>query len=352
VAWGLTRKSLRRFAVTILLSAAGGLAATLIGLPAGWVAGGLVTVAVASLAGVNTDFPMPFRAPVYLLLGIYSGTGVTQETLHQMQTWPASFAILAVSVVALIASSYWWLHGRCGWDRNAALLSSLPGALSFVMAAAEGLKADLKKVAISQSIRLLVLVEIIPLVALLLGDAPEHAGSAPAAAAAATAGPIELLILFGAGLAAALLLEWVRLPGGWMLGGLLASAALFLSGTLEARPPFLLILPGMIAIAAISGSRFRPGDMVVLPRIAGPALAAFGMASVISVAGAALVTLIFDIGFDQTFLAFAPGALDVLVILAYQMDIDPAYVAAHHVVRFLALALTVPILARWLEGRP
>jgi uncharacterized membrane protein AbrB (regulator of aidB expression) len=38
-------------------------------------------------------------------------------------------------------------------------------------------------------------------------------------------------------------------------------------------------------------------------------------------------------------------------VLAFQMNIDPAYVAAHHVVRFVALVLAVPILARWLGRR-
>jgi uncharacterized membrane protein AbrB (regulator of aidB expression) len=34
------------------------------------------------------------------------------------------------------------------------------------------------------------------------------------------------------------------------------------------------------------------------------------------------------------------------------MDIDPAYVAAHHVARLLALVAAVPILVRWLDRHP
>ena len=37
-------------------------------------------------------------------------------------------------------------------------------------------------------------------------------------------------------------------------------------------------------------------------------------------------------------------------MLAYQMNIDPAYVAAHHVVRFVALVVAVPLVARWLAS--
>jgi membrane AbrB-like protein len=342
---GLDRVSLRRFATTLAISAAGGFLAILLGIPAGWLAGGMLAVAIASLAGVNTDFPTPVRPPLFLVLGIYAGSGVSQETIVQMRTWPASFAILAVSVVALIAGSYVWLHRRCGWDRNAALLSSSPGALTFILATAEGVRTDLKKVAIAQSIRLLILIEAIPLVAFLVGLPPLPEG------AVAVARAEDVTMMFAAAIPAGFVLERLSLPGGWMLGGLAATAALLLSGIVEGTLPAYLLVPCTVAIGAMAGSRFRPGDLAVLPHIAGPALVAFAIAALISAGGAALVTLLFGVNFIQTLLAFAPGGFEALTIVAFQVNVDPAYVAAHHVARFLALAAAVPILARWLDRR-
>jgi membrane AbrB-like protein len=341
-------RSVRRFAVTLALSAAGGIVFERLGMPAGWVSGGLFAVAAASLAGVNTEVPRPVRSPVYFMLGIYAGGGVSPETLHQMQTWPASFAILGISLAGLIAASYWWLHVRCGWERNVALLASFPGALSFVMAVAEGLRADLKKVAISQSLRLLVLVEIIPVLALVIG----HPAAAPASTAVAAGDPGDIALLVAAGLGAALMLEGIGVAGGWMLGGLLSSACLLLFGVVDGRLPFAVALPFIITLAAITGSRFRPGDLAILPRLLRPALVAFGLASVISFAAAGLVSLLFGVNIIQAVLAFAPGGLDTMVILAYAMNIDPAYVAAHHLARFLAMVIAVPVLGRWFAGRP
>jgi len=337
-----------RIAITLAIASVGGFLAELLGVPAGWIAGGLLAVAIASLAGINTAFPSGLQAPVFLVLGIYSGTGVTEETVEQMLTWPASFAILGVSLVALIAACYWWLHSRCGWARNDALLSALPGALAFVIAAAEGLKADMKKVAITQSIRLLILIETIPLVALLVGhpSAPAGAASSP------VAGPRDLAFLFAAGIGASLVMHALRVPGSWMFGGLLAASTLVLTGVVEARLPGFLIVPCTICLAAIAGSRFRPGDLAILPHIAGPALGAFLIAILISAAAALTVTLIFGISIVQTLLAFGPGAQEALTVLAFQMNIDPAYVAAHQVVRFLALVVAVPVMARWLARKP
>lgn len=348
MAWRPDPKTTWQFLVTVGTSAAGGAAAMALGLPAGWISGGLLAVACLSLAGFDTDVPRRLRAPVFLVLGVYSGGGVTPATLHQMQTWPASFAILAVSLVGVIASSYWWLHGRCGWDRNAALLASLPGALSFVMAAAEGLKTDLKKVAIAQSLRLLILVELVPLGALAIG----HPANIPTAGAAHVAGPVDTLIMLAVGTAAAFVLERLGVIGGWMLGGLLASATLLLCGVVDGRLSLLVALPCMVVLAAVTGSRFRPGDLALLPHLAGPALIAFALAAAVSLVGAGFVSLLFGLNYIQTFLAFAPGALDALIIIAYQMNIDPGYVAAHHVARLLALIIAVPILARWLARKP
>lgn len=333
-----------RVATTLALSAGGGFLAQRLGIPAGWVAGGLLAVAVVSLAGLNTAFPRRLQQPVFLVLGIYAGTGVSSETLHQMQTWPASFAILGVTFAGLIAGSYAWLHYRHGWERSVALLASLPGALSSVIAAAEGLRVDMKKVAIAQVLRVLLLVEGVPLVALLIG----HPAEAPAIAERQVAGPLDLAAFLAAGVVLSFLLQRLRLPGASVLGGLLASATLLLTGVVDARLPVFIVVPATICLAAITGSRFRPGDMVVLPRIAAAALGAFAIALVLSSLGALAVTLLFGVNIIQTLLAFSPGALEALTIVAFQMNIDPAYVAAHHVVRFIALAIALPILARWL----
>jgi membrane AbrB-like protein len=315
---------LARVAATLLLSAAGGFIAQYLGMPAGWVAGGLLAVAVASLAGFNSVFPHRLQAPVFLLVGISAGSGVSPETLVQMRTWPGSFAILGVALVTMIASSSWWLQRRCGWDRSAALLASLPGALSLVMAIGEGMKTDMKKVAISQSLRVLILVELIPLIALLIG----HEADPAHAARPATVGFLDLVLLVAAG------------------------ATFFLTGTVEGRLPGYFVVPGTIALAAITGTRFRPGDLALLPRLARPALSAFAIAGAISMVWALVVTLLFGVSFIQALLAFAPGAFDALTILAFQMNIDPAYVAAHHVARFIALTAAIPLLARWLSRGP
>jgi uncharacterized protein len=341
----LGRRTWSRAVVTMALATAGGGLFEALSLPAGWLSGGILAVALASFAGVATEVPRTIRPPIFLFLGIFAGSGARPETLEQIVTWPVSFAILAVCVPLVIAASYSWLR-RARWDRNTALLASVPGGLSFIIAAAEATRADMRKVAITQSLRLLILVETVPLIVLALGATSQAAAAGPELIA-----PGDMGLLVVAGTIGGLAVGATGLPGGLILGGLLGSATLYLSGIVEGALPEWVIVPGMVALAAIAGSRFDPADRHLLPAIAVPAVIAFLIASAISFAGAGLVTLLLGVELAQTMIAFAPGGLDALTILAFAMDLDPAYVAAHHTARYLFLALAIPLVAQRFSGR-
>ncbi len=257
---GLARpglRTVRRFAITLALSAGGGFLFQSLGMPAGWVSGGLLAVAVASLAGFDSDVPQPIRAPVYLVLGLYSGGGVSQQTLHQMQTWPLSFAILGVSLVGLISELLLVAARplRLGPQRRASRLAAGRALLRHGGGRGpEGRPEEGRDRA---------------------EPAPAHSGRGhparrasasgirrrpPRRAAMRSAGLVDILILFAAGLVAALVLERLRVVGGWMLGGLFAS-----SGTASFRrrrgaaAVSRWCCPSSIALAAIDRQPLPPG---------------------------------------------------------------------------------------------
>jgi hypothetical protein len=331
-----------RSSATFACSAAGGFLFEVIGMPAGWLSGGMLAVALASLAGLKSEVPTFVRWLIFLVLGIFAGSGATPQTLDQIATWPASFAILMVGIVAVTFASYLLLNRVFGWDGQTALFASLPGALSFIMAAVEGMDIDVRKVALAQSIRVLVLVEVFPLIVLIAGDPALLTGRAAAHAMALP----DMLLLVAGGTLGGIVAYRLRLPGGLLLGGLLVSAGLFLSGTVSGDFPQWLVVPGMIGLGATVGSRVQAADRALLPAIALASVTAVGLVLTLSAIFAWLASLWLGITFTQTFLAFAPGALEAVTILAFAMQVDPAYVAAHNVARFFVLALFVPVLAR------
>jgi uncharacterized membrane protein AbrB (regulator of aidB expression) len=46
-------------------------------------------------------------------------------------------------------------------------------------------------------------------------------------------------------------------------------------------------------------------------------------------------------------IAFAPGAQETMLLLALALHLDPVFVGAHHVARFLLVSLTIPLVVQW-----
>ena len=50
-------------------------------------------------------------------------------------------------------------------------------------------------------------------------------------------------------------------------------------------------------------------------------------------------------------IAFAPGAQDTMMVLALALRLDPVYVGAHHLTRFLIVTFSVAVTARRLARK-
>jgi len=48
----------------------------------------------------------------------------------------------------------------------------------------------------------------------------------------------------------------------------------------------------------------------------------------------------------EVMIAYAPGAVDAMMLLALALNLDPVYVGAHHLVRIFFVSLTMPLIAR------
>ena len=80
-------------------------------------------------------------------------------------------------------------------------------------------------------------------------------------------------------------------------------------------------------------------------------LGAFVVALAVAGATAMLASHLLSIPLGQTMIAFAPGGIEAMVMLAFMMDLDPAYVAVHQLGRFLLMLVLVPVMARFVLGR-
>lgn len=336
-------------ALTFAIAGFGGLLAQWIGLPVPWLIGSAILVAAANVAGAPIRIPAAIRDVAFVVLGALAGSGVTPDVLNQIALWPLSFAIQMAGVLGVIAATMLFLQRGLGWDRETAFFASLPGALSLVVATASQTRADMARVLVVQSVRLLVLLIVLtPFLAWLEGGAGEEV-----VARGAEAGelPVARVVLFCAAvLAASLAGARLRVPGGVMLGALLASAAFHGSDYAPVAIPEPLVVFGLVSIGVLIGERLRREHRSQLGKLLPAALGALAIGFAAAGLSGVVAHLLLGIDLGRIAVAYAPGALEALTAVAYQFNIDPAYVAAHHVVRFVALSVSIPLLARWLAG--
>src|SRR5947208_4092373 len=179
-----TRKVLlaRRFAETLLFAAAGAATLGLAGMPAGWLSGAIVGVSAAALSGRPMYVPPQVGRAVYVILGISLGSSVTPETVANMANWPLSMLALTVAMVAITGSVMAYLKFVHGWSTLDALFAAAPGALAQAMALAQDTGANVRAIAMVQTVRLFVLAVALPLIFAAAGVAglpPPRGGSLP-----------------------------------------------------------------------------------------------------------------------------------------------------------------------------
>lgn len=332
---------------TLILGLGGGLLFEWAHLPGGLISGAMITVAIAALAGRPLGMPPIMTQSVLVLLGISLGSLVSRELLQHMGTYPMTISLLALATFCATFGSSLYLQRIHGWDRTSALLAGSPGALSQIVMLATEKGADVPAIAVVQTMRVIILTAGLPLLLAATGLITP----APPTTQAVIASPLGLAALVAASVAVALMLRLIKFPASWMFGAMLGSALLHGSGTIEGGLPPWLRAAALIGIGALIGTRFaRISARTVLSHI-GAALGSFVVAVAISAVFVAIIALTTTIRFSDIVVAFAPGAMDAMLALALTLHIDPIFVGAHHLSRFVFVSIATPGIVH-LFGRP
>jgi hypothetical protein len=261
-----------------------------------------------------------------------------------MATYPLSIAVLILAMAIISVAGAGYLRVVHQWDNVDAYLAAAPGGMSQVLALGAELNGDLRAIAIVQSIRVVVIAVGLPAGLSLLG----LVGHAPLR----LTGPLsvqaldELAILVVASTIVAIIAHRIRFPGGLLFGAMLTSAILHGSGLIHALLPWWVANAAMISMGAITGSRFANTSPRMLLNFVGAAFGSFAVAVVIAALFAAGLISVLSLRAAEVMIAFAPGSVDAMMLLALALNLDPVYVGAHHLTRIFFVSLTMPIMAR------
>jgi membrane AbrB-like protein len=332
---------------TLVIGAAGGALFLWAGLPGGLISGAMIAVGIAAIAGRPLAMSPILTQTVLVLLGISLGSLVSRQLLQHIGAYPLTIGLLALATFCSTFGSSIYLQRIHGWDQTSAFLAGSPGALSQIIVLAAEKGADVPAIAVVQTMRVIILTAALPLLLALTGLAQ----SSPPIAAAANASPLELVELIAAAVAAALLLRLIKFPASWMFGAMIGSMVLHGTGLVEGGLPPSVRAVALVGIGALIGSRFARMKAKTLLSHVNAALGSFAVAIIISAVFVAVIALTTQVRFADIIVAFAPGAMDAMLALALTLHIDPIFVGAHHLSRFVFVTITTPGIVH-LFGRP
>jgi membrane AbrB-like protein len=332
-----------RLALTLAIGTAGGSLFAALGLPAPWLSGAGTAAAIAALLGVGLVIPAWLRQSTLVFLGIVAGSAVTPETLLQMTHWPISLLGLAVCVALIMVSIATYLERVHGFDPATARLSAVPGALPFVLALAVESNGDQRRIAIVQILRLVVLLVVAPILLSLAGPPPPSSKAVVKLAEASLLGIAELAF---AGAIGGWIFARLKAPAPYLFGSMVAAALATGSGSLDPTLPAWLMLPGFVITGTMVGSGFAGTDLKLLRKTTVAGLGSVAIGASVGMICAIPVAMVLDMPPAQVWLAYAPGGIETMSILALALGHDAAYVGAHHAARFMALGIVVPFWLR------
>ncbi|AJE45764.1 ammonia monooxygenase [Celeribacter indicus] len=300
-------------------------------------------VAVAAIRQVPLAVPPALVMPAYVVLGAGMGSAVRPDLLLDFGHPAVSATAILLAILATTAAGYVVLR-LCGWGAETAFFSAVPGALVQSVALAEAVPGvNVPVVAMVQTLRLIVLVTVVPLIIGSVGaPVPVPVAEVPF--------DLPLFLLLATCAIGQFLAHRLRLPAALLIGPFFASLLLHGSGLNAAHVPQPLLIPAYVVIGAHIGTRFGRTSPDVLLRLILPALASTGSGIVVALGVAWGAAAVLSVPPMLAFLAFAPGGIDAMSILALALHLDAGFVVLLQVARFLLLTVLLPFCAPRMQG--
>ena len=340
-AWPIWRRTLAGLAI----GAAGGALFVALGIPVPWLLGAMLATTALTLGGVRLGVDPRLRSAMLLVIGVLIGSGFEQDLVAQIGGWWWSLAALPVYVVVIAAVVMAYLRRVAGFDLKTAYFSASPGGLGEMILLADRYGADVRRTSLVHALRVLLLVTAIPLLVDRLGLVVAEPASAVSPSLAETA------FLLATGIAGFLAARLVRLPNAILLGPMLASAVVHVLGWSESQPPLVVVALAQVVVGASVGARFSGLGLGEVIRTLGHGAVITVVMLVLSAAFAVAIHPLAGMGLLTLMIAYVPGGVAEMALVAIALGIDPAYVSTHHVIRIMLVVSLAALLARWVQGR-
>ncbi|MDX1575483.1 MAG: AbrB family transcriptional regulator [Kiloniellales bacterium] len=338
-----------RMAGAIALGGLGGALAAWGQLPLAWMIGAMLATTAGAMAGLPIAVPPALRSLFVVVLGVMLGSSFTPAILDRLGEWAVSLSALTVYIALSGAAGLLFFRRLAGYDRVTAYFSAMPGGFSEMVLVGTAMGGDARVISMTHAARVLLIVLALPFAfQWFLDYDPAARSSFGGPLAELTASDLALLGLCG--VAGALGARALRVPAAAVVGPMILSAIVHLAGWTSAPPPELLVAAAQVVVGASIGCRFAGVGFAFVLRIVGAAAAVTLVMVIVTLLLAGVLRALTGLPTDALVLAFAPGGLAEMSLIALALSMDAAFVATHHIVRIFLIVVLAPLAFR-LTGR-
>jgi len=342
---GEMRGTILRFLAALVVGAAGGMLFAAVGAPLPWVLGSMTACAAASIGGLPVAAGPATRRPMSAVIGVVLGSSFHPGLLSLASEWWAPLLLLPFFLTSAALLSVLWFRRVAGFDHATAYFSGMPGGIAEMVVLGGERGANERIVGLIHAARILLVVFALPFL-LRGGHGPSDlpGGSSIVTQAAPD---LELLVwgsvCIGVGLALGKIL---RLPAWHLMGPLAVSAVLHATGVTDFKVPLWLLAAAQVGLGATIGCRFgglSPREFArILMLAAGSTTILLGL----TFAWAACAAHVTGLDMRLLALAYSPGGLAEMSVVALSLSLEPSVVIIHHLARVVLVLIGAPLAFR------
>ncbi|RCW88236.1 AbrB family transcriptional regulator [Paracoccus lutimaris] len=339
---------MKRRALTFAIAGMGGAVFLLLHLPLPWLLGPMLACLIAALAGTPLSGAGQLGIFMRTFLGVAVGASITPGVLAELPDIAASLAFVPLFIAAIALVGYPLFRRVFGFDHATAWYAAMPGGLQDMLVFGEEAGGDVRALSLIHATRVLVIVTVAPFIMTAYWgvDLSQPPGT-PMRATDLT----EIAIMVGAGVIGWKGAERLGLFGASILGPMIVTAALSLSGIISHRPPAEMIQAAQFFIGIAVGVKYAGITLrelrvdVTAGLVYSGALAAISLIFIEGIVGLGLAPAL------DAFLAFLPGGQAEMVVIAIIAGADLAYVVSHHLLRMILVILLGPVVEKLVARR-
>ena len=339
----------KEFALVIIISIPSAMFAAYFNVPLAWFLGPMLITSLASLAGFKTKMPRLVLSSVLIFLGLYIGNYIDKSLFSQIQQWAWTSLIMLVYILLSVTLVSKYLQKFSKYDKKTSIFSAAPGALGPLMILAEDEKSDLSQVATSHLIRLIIIITVFPFVVNSLHNVE---GTTLVAGIIENQNISHLLVLITLSIILILIFDKFKIPAALLTGTLVASGFLQITELATYKLPPNVIDYCLLILGSSVGCRFADKSFNEIVKNALHSFVATFMLVTLGLFAAYIASLVIDKNFFTLLLSFCPGGIYEVAVIAIFFDLDPEFVAFHHIIRLLMILFIVPIILKIIEKKP